>query len=592
MKKKSLSFVLALAMIASLITGCGGNGSGGAGGSSGDASNGGANSGQGTAAAEKILYVTGGNAATLNPHMANSVESSTIQYCQGMLYDYFPNSTGDGASVEPELADAEPVDVNGDGLVWNIPINPDAKWDDGSPITAETFEYSYKMQLDPALLCELANMLADNQITILNATEYYTGAVKDWNKVGIKAIDGNILQLTLVVPANQLDVMRHFCNYFTAPVNEELYESCLSADRTNSTYGTTVELTRFCGPFRVEEWVQGSTIKMKRNENFVRSDKIHLDGIVEAVISNTATGIQMFENGKLDIIDLDTTSSAQYYEDPRFLERDIRYVRQIEICDSNTDYPILANINFKKALFYAVDRQTVAKLAYSTPACFAVPRTVVVDSEGTRFRDLPEVKAYDFDNYGYDPELAKQYFETALKEEKLTSVTLELLHSNSGVDNTMAEYLQEQFNTVFDGKLTLKLSGVPNNTRLSTIKSCVTDPKAYQLSFGYWALSASDYNPTKIFEVMTSTYGRRNAPYHSNIIDTLYSESQLPENRLDIKKLTELAIAMEKAYFDECVGIPVLEDVNTSLCAERVILPISQADTQLGWGIKYCDIVA
>ena len=63
-------------------------------------------------------------------------EANLQSLITGKLYQFLPV---DGKSVlSPVLAAEQPVDVNGDGKTWNIKMNPNAKWENGEAITAET----------------------------------------------------------------------------------------------------------------------------------------------------------------------------------------------------------------------------------------------------------------------------------------------------------------------------------------------------------------------------------------------------------------------------------------------------------------------
>jgi hypothetical protein len=56
-----------------------------------------------------------------------ALASSSIEY-SGLSY-----------TLLPELADGEPIDVSGDGTIWQIKIREDAKWETGEPITADVY---------------------------------------------------------------------------------------------------------------------------------------------------------------------------------------------------------------------------------------------------------------------------------------------------------------------------------------------------------------------------------------------------------------------------------------------------------------------
>ena len=130
--------------------------------------------------------------------------------------------------MKPDLAASEPVDVNGDGKTWNISINPNAKWDNGDPINADTFIYTFKMALDPKLLFPKGLTVGKNLITIANAEAYYTqastGVSVSWEDVGIKKIDDLTIQITITNVVSSYRVMQHFSNSATVTVYEHLFE--------------------------------------------------------------------------------------------------------------------------------------------------------------------------------------------------------------------------------------------------------------------------------------------------------------------------------------------------------------------------------
>ncbi|MBE7080710.1 MAG: hypothetical protein E7371_05680 [Clostridiales bacterium] len=58
------------------------------------------------------------------------------------------------------------------GYAWKITLRQDLKWDDGTPIKAEDFEYSMQQQLDPAFMNFRGNTYYDN-LRLKNARGYF-----------------------------------------------------------------------------------------------------------------------------------------------------------------------------------------------------------------------------------------------------------------------------------------------------------------------------------------------------------------------------------------------------------------------------------
>lgn len=536
-------------------------------------------------------------ASTANPHIASSTYDDEISsLINGNLYMTAPNETRDAVAYLPNLAAGEPEMVDEEGKVWHIKIDERAKWANGEPINADTFMYSWKMGLDPNLLNPPGISLAKNHIEIVNAEAYYTQVANetevDWEDVGIKKIDDYTIEITTVQKYLPIDVMRHFYTRVTMAVYEPMYEELMNDTRTVTAYGTDVDKIVAAGPFILTDWVKGSERVFVKNEDYLHKDMIKLDGINYKVVQDSGTQLQMFENGELDYLELSAAGLSKYEQDPRLKEFPTRSVRQVEINRVHPDKPYLGNKNFRQALYYAQDRETMAKLGNHVPAQYYVPTTSTAYEDGTRFRDLPETAEYLPENYGYNPEKALELFNKALEEEGIDKVSLTLNYYESREDvKMMAEYQQKSMTELFGAdRFELKLQAMPNNQLFEQMKASQNDYKSYDLSWGSWSWSASDYSPNRQFEMFQSDYPRRNSNYGNAELDRLYKESVTEENRLDEKKRVEYAMEMEKVYIDDVLAIPVFQAMGQALFSDRVILPTDVYDITLGWGVKYMDI--
>lgn len=542
----------------------------------------------------KILHLAASAAATNTFALASSASADTSvqSHIQGKLYAFLPIN---GKSIlSPVLAAAEPVDVNGDGKTWNIVINPAAKWENGESMNADTFIYSYKWALDPVLLLARGGDVATNTVEILNAKAYYTQATSDkkvsWDEVGIKKVDDMTIQIVLKGAATARQVMQHFANSCTIPIYEPLFEKCLSADKTSTTYGTTLETTISSGPFKLTQWQQGALRVYEKNEYYARQDLVKLDGIEQRVVENAGTRLQMFENGEIDSVSLDADALEKYGDDPRIVQESSRYVRTIEISLGNTQNPIINNKNFRLALYYGIDRAALAELTHYVPG-IGIVQTPVAKDDGTTFRELAEQAGYMPKNDGYDPELAKQYFETALKEEGLTKVEITLMYVTTiAIHGTTAEFLQESWSQLFGkDRFTLKLNGLPSAQSREIRTNAQKDPNAYELSFGEWTITSSDYDPIMGFQPYTLSKSNRNAAYGDPTLEALWAEAM--SDSLNMDKRNECALKMEQYIIENAIVIPTLYHISHSMLADRVVPALDSYDITIGNALDYCDIV-
>ena len=574
---RRVSLLLALCMLVGLMTSCGSEPT--------------------VEAAPKYLKTVATSAASnINPLQANvNADLTVATYTASSLYGYVLSEAGKGELV-PIYADGEPIDVKGDGTVWQIKISKDAKWASGESMNADTFLYSWKMVLDPTLLMSYAGQFAVNFIEIVGAKDYYmqvaNGTSVPWESVGIKKIDDYTVEITAVELCSAVEVMRHFGDVAAAPVYEPLFEAGMNSDRSATTYGTEKDQVMFSGPFYIDTWVKGSEILYLKNPNWPYADLIKVDGMHSRTVSDSGAAMQLFEAGEVDNIGLGVAALAKYREDPRLMVNDATMMYTIDICDTNENEPILANMNFKRALYYGTDRTAIAKLAEERPATWLISHRAVSYADGTTFRDLDIANEYLPENFGYDPELAKKYFDKALQEEGLTSVDIEMLYaSDNGTSAIIAQYLQEALPAIFGvDRFVMTMRAMPNTEMLVEKKGCKDDPNAYEISVSRWGVVAQRYSPVRALEVYESTYSRRNAPYHCAEGDAAFNAALEPAVRIDEKASAIATAAAEKAYLEGLVTIPVCEQVTYSMDSDRLIRPIEKFDASIGTGFIYSDI--
>lgn len=182
---------------------------------------------------DKVLRLSGMSAETLNQHTSSMTSESDVQeYIYGQLLQIIYNEETE--KIEFVGYHAEDVPETEDNITWTFKVKDDAKWTDGTPITAEDYVYSWKMLIDPKLANRNSMVLVDN-LKIKNANEYFTGEIEDFEEVGIKALEGNIIEVTMEDETPEIDVLSNFASVSTAPVYEEIYEAGMNEDRTETT---------------------------------------------------------------------------------------------------------------------------------------------------------------------------------------------------------------------------------------------------------------------------------------------------------------------------------------------------------------------
>ena len=536
-------------------------------------------------------YVRSGEETTLTPHDSSLTHNiNVIDRCAGMLYTIVPTEDRKGGVLVPVFAESEPTTT--DGYTWTIKLRKDAKWSDGAPIDADDWIYSWKMILDPNLYWGPGSSFASNFITIKNAANYMNSVQKQngtkWEDVGIKKVDDYTITVTTDGKFTATEVMRHFYMRYAGVVDQELYQKCIAADGMSSDYGSAMDKIKFAGQFYIETWNKGVEIVFLKNENWPLADLTHIDKCVSRVVEDESTRLELFEKGEATHIDLGTNGLAKYGEDPRTIVYTTKTIRTIEVNHNHSDPAKAQYLNdpeFRKALFYAMDRNAIAKLTDSPSTPFFLSEVGLGLSDGTTYRNTPEAKALVEQyapNGGYDTAKATAYLDSVLKKYGLDKITVTLHHTDT--QRQASEFLDAEFDKIFGGKLDLVLQAGTSLTSL--MRESVKQPvDSWELCWSGWGLGAEDYSPWKKFEVYTSFRSNRYTTYRNAKLEEIYAECMKEETRLDEQKLLKLTVEGEKAMYEDMTCIPVYGSAANMMFQEYVQLPLDNyaSGIILGW---------
>ena len=115
-----------------------------------------------------------------------------------LVFEGLVRSTADGKSIEPCLATS--WDISDDGLVYTFHLREDVKFSDGTPVTAEDWEYSLERSLE------------------LGAWNSLISSIDD-----VKAVDEKTIDIVLKNPSGSL--LASLAAFFCAVVPKDYYSS-------------------------------------------------------------------------------------------------------------------------------------------------------------------------------------------------------------------------------------------------------------------------------------------------------------------------------------------------------------------------------
>ncbi|MGB9143374.1 MAG: peptide ABC transporter substrate-binding protein [Aestuariivirga sp.] len=235
-----------------------------------------------TGAVAETVWNRGANSdvQSLDPHKTSTVEEANI------LRDLFTGLVTEDVEGGVIPGVAESWTISPDGKVYTFKLRNDAKWSDGSPVTASDFVFAWRRVVNPATGSEYASMA----FPVLNAEEINGGKAKP-EDMGVKAIDAATLEVTLKGPTPYfLEMLTHQAMY---PVNQANVEK-FGDDFVKA--GNLVSN----GAFTLAENVPNDHIKIVKNPGFYDAANVKLDVVNYIPTEDRAAGIKRFEAGEVD----------------------------------------------------------------------------------------------------------------------------------------------------------------------------------------------------------------------------------------------------------------------------------------------------
>ena len=530
---------------------------------------------------DNILYGWTSSPKTQNPHMYTSTTSSTRLPHLGTFVRQMVSKDGTHLEFVPEHAAELPTSEDG-GLTWIVKLREGLKWTDGTPIDAYTYEYSIKMQIDPKLANTGATYVFD-PVVVKNAKEYFQGKVTDWSEVGVKVLDQYTLEFDLEYPCTDIDFYTTICQYVN-PVKEDLYESLMNADRTSTTYGTTLETSPSCGYYIMTEWVIDGyqMFVLNPDDPLVQDGWFSVDGEHMLFTSSQSTRSELFWSGELDYHTLTGTEYDQYKDDPRVHKNMTASVWGLFV-NSTSSNTAMANKDLRLALQYAAPREEMAYDVYKmyTAASYMVAESIFVDDGegGTIYRKTEEAEKIK-EKFATNRELALEYFDKAYEALGGKKITVGYIYFDEQEDQKRtAEVAKEIYEGLFGtDRFELKLEAVLPTAAYDRYRAGTYD-------MGIGVRLCSPFNPYTSMAPWTTDYadkyitGFDNEEFDKLQYDCVYGDL-LNDPKAKIAALNR----MEELLLGEVAFIPLMQNDNSVIYNERIWLPTEEFLTGVGYG--------
>lgn len=313
---------------------------------------------------------------TLDPHEAGDVTSA------GVLVEVFSGlvTLNTSLQVAPDLA--ERWDVSEDGLTYTFHLRLNAKFHDGKPVTAEDIKFSFERATDTETQSPEVSAYLDDIVGVLPKLAGQTDEV-----TGVRVIDAHTIEITIDAPKP------YFLAKLTYPTSFVLDRENLAAEGDDWVFkpnGT--------GPFKLAEYRVGQIIVLERNEHYYRGPAL-LDR-VELILSG-GSAMAMYENGEIDITGVGLSELDRVTNPLEPLNAEVVVAPpgfSLAYIGFNLSEPPFDDVDFRRALAYAIDKETIATRVLAE---LVYPATGILPPDFPGYN--PEVQAP-----GFDPELAQE----------------------------------------------------------------------------------------------------------------------------------------------------------------------------------------
>ncbi|MGA1372153.1 MAG: peptide ABC transporter substrate-binding protein [Pseudomonadales bacterium] len=363
----------------------------------------------------------------LNSTLATDQISSLVlgHVMQGLLrYDV------DGR-LEPGVAERWSISETG----ATFHLRADARWSNGTPVTAHDFVFAWRTAIDPANASQYAFIL----FPIKNA-EAINQSQRPVSELGVRAADDRTLLVEFERPIAHFDKLVAFTTYY--PVNEAFYRS------TRGRYGADFDTLLYNGPFMLTRWVHGAQLRMEKNPNYWDRENVHLEVIdFPYLTEDPSTQVNLFKDGRIAMTGLSEQSLEealkQRWHINRFMDGSVFFTEFNHRPDRVT-----RNRHLRLAIAHALDADELVNKVIKIPG-FLTGRSLFPSWLQGVNRTLRE--EYPAPLRVPDTTQARAYLALALKELGLERLPpLMLLTGDTPLSARQAEYYQARLKRELD----------------------------------------------------------------------------------------------------------------------------------------------
>ncbi|EDS5955684.1 oligopeptide ABC transporter substrate-binding protein OppA [Salmonella enterica] len=478
---------------------------------------------------QTLVRNNGSEVQSLDPHKIEGVPESNVSrdLFEGLLISDVEGHPSPGVAEKWE---------NKDFKVWTFHLRENAKWSDGTPVTAHDFVYSWQRLADPNTASPYASYLQYGHIA--NIDDIIAGK-KPATDLGVKALDDHTFEVTLSEP------VPYFYKLLVHPSVSPVPKSAVEKFGDKWTQPANIVTN---GAYKLKNWVVNERIVLERNPQYWDNDKTVINQVTYLPISSEVTDVNRYRSGEIDM-----TYNNMPIELFQKLKKEIPNEVRVDpyLCtyyyEINNQKAPFNDVRVRTALKLALDRDIIVnkvKNQGDLPAYSYTPPY----TDGAK---LVEPEWFKWSQQKRNEEAKKLLAEAGFTADK--PLTFDLLYNTSDLHKKLA---------IAVASIWKKNLGVNVNLENQEWKTFLytRHQGTFDVARAGWC---ADYNePTSFLNTMLSDSSNNTAHYKSPAFDKLIADTL---KVADDTQRSELYAKAEQQLDKDSAIVPVYYYVNARL---------------------------